>query len=170
MYDDFEFSCFRLIVIQLQLRCRQCEIRLSNCKLSFYFIEVMAVDHLRSFRYIIILGSVRSCSLVYCLHVSNVFWFVFVSNFQILKHKISLLEASNAELQQELRRRRVTCENSTQRALDAQVFLWSFNVSFVINVVSSMQYLCSVFDIKFLSLTQGVENIFRSKETNWLWK
>ncbi|KAG2698726.1 hypothetical protein I3760_07G163000 [Carya illinoinensis] len=40
---------------------------------------------------------------------------------QILKHKISLLEASNAELQRELQARRVTCEHLTQRALDAQV-------------------------------------------------
>ncbi|KAI4307496.1 hypothetical protein L6164_030675 [Bauhinia variegata] len=40
---------------------------------------------------------------------------------QILKHKISLLEASNAELQRELQEREVTCENLTRRALDAQV-------------------------------------------------
>lgn len=40
---------------------------------------------------------------------------------QILKYKISLLEASNAELQRELQDRRVTCEHLTQRALDAQV-------------------------------------------------
>ncbi|KAL2317622.1 hypothetical protein Fmac_031498 [Flemingia macrophylla] len=40
---------------------------------------------------------------------------------QILKHKISLLEASNAELQQELQERRVTCESLSQRACDAQV-------------------------------------------------
>ncbi|XP_061372067.1 kinesin-like protein KIN-4C [Gastrolobium bilobum] len=40
---------------------------------------------------------------------------------QILKHKISLLEASNAELQQELKRRQVTCESFAQHALDSQV-------------------------------------------------
>ncbi|XP_020233364.1 kinesin-like protein KIN-4C [Cajanus cajan] len=40
---------------------------------------------------------------------------------QILKHKISLLEASNAELQRELKERRVTCESLSQRACDAQV-------------------------------------------------
>ncbi|XP_071925031.1 kinesin-like protein KIN-4C isoform X1 [Coffea arabica] len=40
---------------------------------------------------------------------------------QILKHKISLLEASNAQLQQELQERRITCDHLTQRALDAQV-------------------------------------------------
>ncbi|MED6172391.1 hypothetical protein PIB30_049597 [Stylosanthes scabra] len=40
---------------------------------------------------------------------------------QILKHKTSLLEASNAELQQELTRRRVSCESLQQRALEAQV-------------------------------------------------
>ncbi|KOM47746.1 hypothetical protein LR48_Vigan07g145000 [Vigna angularis] len=40
---------------------------------------------------------------------------------QILKHKISLLEASNAELQRELQDRRVTCESLAQRACDAQV-------------------------------------------------
>ncbi|KAL6995204.1 Kinesin-like protein KIN-4C [Sarracenia purpurea var. burkii] len=40
---------------------------------------------------------------------------------QILKHKISLLEASNAELRGELQERRIACEHFTQRALDAQV-------------------------------------------------
>ncbi|KAM7252940.1 hypothetical protein ACFE04_025558 [Oxalis oulophora] len=40
---------------------------------------------------------------------------------QILKHKVSLLEASNSELQRELQDRRVTCEHLSQRALDAQV-------------------------------------------------
>ncbi|XWS23987.1 hypothetical protein CRYUN_Cryun28dG0062500 [Craigia yunnanensis] len=40
---------------------------------------------------------------------------------QILKHKVSLLEASNAELQQELQDRRLTSEQLAQRALDAQV-------------------------------------------------
>ncbi|MED6109314.1 Kinesin-like protein KIN-4C [Stylosanthes scabra] len=40
---------------------------------------------------------------------------------QILKHKTSLLEASNAELQQELKRRRVSCESLQKRALEAQV-------------------------------------------------
>ncbi|XP_017981679.1 PREDICTED: kinesin-like protein KIN-4C [Theobroma cacao] len=40
---------------------------------------------------------------------------------QILKHKVSLLEASNAELQRELHERRLTSEQLAQRALDAQV-------------------------------------------------
>ncbi|KAL1310182.1 kinesin-like protein KIN-4C isoform X1 [Arachis ipaensis] len=40
---------------------------------------------------------------------------------QMLKHKTSLLEASNAELQQELKRRRVACESLQQSALEAQV-------------------------------------------------
>ncbi|GAB4844185.1 hypothetical protein Ancab_037551 [Ancistrocladus abbreviatus] len=40
---------------------------------------------------------------------------------QILKHKISLLEASNSELQRELQERQITCEHLTQRAIDAQV-------------------------------------------------
>ncbi|KAJ9166469.1 hypothetical protein P3X46_021220 [Hevea brasiliensis] len=40
---------------------------------------------------------------------------------QILKHKVSLLEASNAELQRELQARRITCEHLTQNAVDAQV-------------------------------------------------
>ncbi|KAJ1416421.1 P-loop containing nucleoside triphosphate hydrolase [Sesbania bispinosa] len=40
---------------------------------------------------------------------------------QILKHKISLLEASNSELQRELRVRRETCESLAKRACDAQV-------------------------------------------------
>ncbi|KAM7518506.1 hypothetical protein LguiB_017468 [Lonicera macranthoides] len=41
--------------------------------------------------------------------------------FQILKHKVSLLEASNAELQRELQERRISCEHLTQQAIDAQV-------------------------------------------------
>jgi len=41
--------------------------------------------------------------------------------FQILKQKISLLEASNAELQRELKERRISCEHFSQRALEAQV-------------------------------------------------
>ncbi|KAJ7965816.1 Kinesin-like protein [Quillaja saponaria] len=40
---------------------------------------------------------------------------------QILRHKVSLLEASNTKLQRELKERRVTCEHLSQRALDAQV-------------------------------------------------
>ncbi|KAJ8762575.1 hypothetical protein K2173_008014 [Erythroxylum novogranatense] len=40
---------------------------------------------------------------------------------QILKHKVSLLEASNADLLKELHERRVTCDHLTQRALAAQV-------------------------------------------------
>ncbi|XP_050159290.1 kinesin-like protein KIN-4C isoform X2 [Malus sylvestris] len=40
---------------------------------------------------------------------------------QILKHKVSLLEASNVELRHELQERRVSCEHLKQRALDAQV-------------------------------------------------
>ncbi|CAK8568183.1 unnamed protein product [Lathyrus sativus] len=40
---------------------------------------------------------------------------------QILKHKISLLEASNAELKQELKRQQVTSESLVQRSLDAQI-------------------------------------------------
>ncbi|WJX34931.1 Kinesin-like protein KIN-4C [Trifolium repens] len=44
-----------------------------------------------------------------------------LEELQILKHKISLLEASNAELKQELKRQQVTSESLVQRALDAQV-------------------------------------------------
>ncbi|KAJ6931870.1 kinesin-like protein KIN-4C [Populus alba x Populus x berolinensis] len=40
---------------------------------------------------------------------------------QILKHKVSLLEVSNAELQRELQERRLTCEHLNQRAVDAQI-------------------------------------------------
>ncbi|GLT79917.1 hypothetical protein SLA2020_513850 [Shorea laevis] len=40
---------------------------------------------------------------------------------QILKNKLSLLEASNSELQRELQERRVGSEHLAQRALDAQV-------------------------------------------------
>jgi hypothetical protein len=49
-------------------------------------------------------------------------------HFQILKHKISLLEASNAELQRELQERKVTSEHLTQRALDAQVLFKIFSL------------------------------------------
>ncbi|XP_030499226.2 kinesin-like protein KIN-4C isoform X2 [Cannabis sativa] len=40
---------------------------------------------------------------------------------QILKKKVSLLEASKEELQRELQERQVTCEHLTQRAFEAQV-------------------------------------------------
>ncbi|XVF64893.1 hypothetical protein PTKIN_Ptkin09bG0203500 [Pterospermum kingtungense] len=40
---------------------------------------------------------------------------------QILKHRVSLLEQSNKELQRELKERRLTSEQLAQRALDAQV-------------------------------------------------
>lgn len=40
---------------------------------------------------------------------------------QILKQKVSLLEASNVELQRQLQQRRITSEDLAQRALDAQV-------------------------------------------------
>ncbi|XP_043711239.1 kinesin-like protein KIN-4C [Telopea speciosissima] len=40
---------------------------------------------------------------------------------QILRHKISLLEASNAELHRQLQERQVTCDHLAQRAIDAQV-------------------------------------------------
>ncbi|KAH0900169.1 hypothetical protein HID58_049737 [Brassica napus] len=40
---------------------------------------------------------------------------------QMLKHKVTLLEASNRELQNELKERRVTCEHLSKRAYDAQV-------------------------------------------------
>lgn len=42
---------------------------------------------------------------------------------QILKNKISLLEASNAELQKEVKERQIRCEQLTQSAIDAQVCL-----------------------------------------------
>ncbi|XP_027927136.1 kinesin-like protein KIN-4C [Vigna unguiculata] len=44
-----------------------------------------------------------------------------IEEVQILKHKISLLEASNAELKHELKRRQLTSENVAQRALETQV-------------------------------------------------
>ncbi|URE03705.1 CXC [Musa troglodytarum] len=44
-----------------------------------------------------------------------------LEELQLLQHKISLLEASNAELRQELKERQVTCELLKQSALDAQV-------------------------------------------------
>ncbi|XP_057975126.1 kinesin-like protein KIN-4C [Malania oleifera] len=44
-----------------------------------------------------------------------------LEELQILKRKISLLEASNAELQRELKERHISCEHLEQRAIDAQV-------------------------------------------------
>ncbi|MQL87255.1 hypothetical protein Taro_019809 [Colocasia esculenta] len=44
-----------------------------------------------------------------------------LEELQLLRHRISLLEASNAELHQELRQRQMTCEHLSQRALDAQI-------------------------------------------------
>lgn len=41
---------------------------------------------------------------------------------QLLKHKVSLLEASNMELQRELQERQTSCDHLTQRAIDAQVY------------------------------------------------
>lgn len=53
------------------------------------------------------------------------FFYVDFSPFKIMKHKISLLEASNAELQRELQERRISCEHLSQRAIDAQVcYIW----------------------------------------------
>ncbi|GAB2252256.1 hypothetical protein Droror1_Dr00005103 [Drosera rotundifolia] len=40
---------------------------------------------------------------------------------QILKQKISLLEASNSELRHELQEQKATCEHISQRAIDAQI-------------------------------------------------
>ncbi|KAI4321438.1 hypothetical protein MLD38_034819 [Melastoma candidum] len=40
---------------------------------------------------------------------------------QILKHKVSLLEASNKDLRQELQERQTTCEHLMQNAINAQV-------------------------------------------------
>lgn len=42
---------------------------------------------------------------------------------QILKDKISLLEASNVQLRKELKERRVSCEHLAKCAVDAQVCL-----------------------------------------------
>ncbi|KAH7688790.1 Plus-end-directed kinesin ATPase protein [Dioscorea alata] len=43
-----------------------------------------------------------------------------LEELQILRHKISLLEASNTELHQELKEHQITCERLKQQALDAQ--------------------------------------------------
>jgi len=56
---------------------------------------------------------------MFVMSFDNIFPF---KKFQILKRKISLLEASNADLQHELKRRQVTSENLAQRALESQVF------------------------------------------------
>lgn len=52
---------------------------------------------------------------------------------QILKSKISLLEASNAELQREVKERQIHCEQLTQSAIDAQVCLLIVGNFFNIN-------------------------------------
>ncbi|XP_042407654.1 kinesin-like protein KIN-4C isoform X1 [Zingiber officinale] len=44
-----------------------------------------------------------------------------LEELQILRHKISLLEASNGELRQELKDQKITCDHLKQWALDAQV-------------------------------------------------
>uniref|UniRef100_A0A2P2Q8I7 Uncharacterized protein n=1 Tax=Rhizophora mucronata TaxID=61149 RepID=A0A2P2Q8I7_RHIMU len=59
---------------------------------------------------------------------------------QILKHKLSLLEARNADLQRKFHEHQVTCEHLIERAITAQVdkrhclllllvpwFLWQLN-------------------------------------------
>lgn len=66
------------------------------------------------------------CKFTWRVPSSNLCYYTWILNqpfgFQILKHKVSLLEASNQELQRELQERRITCQHLTQRALDAQVF------------------------------------------------
>lgn len=44
---------------------------------------------------------------------------------QILRHKVSELEASNAELHQELHKCQTTCDHLAQRAIDAQVIYFT---------------------------------------------
>ena len=51
--------------------------------------------------------------------------------FQILKRKVSLLEASNSELQRELQDRQVSFEHLTQQALDAQVLIYQLIFMFI---------------------------------------
>jgi len=51
---------------------------------------------------------------------------------QILKHKVSLLEASNAQLQHELQARGQICESLKERACDAQVFSQSLVFSVLV--------------------------------------
>lgn len=43
---------------------------------------------------------------------------------QILKHKISVLEASNLELRCELQQTKSACEHFAQAAIDSQVFFF----------------------------------------------
>ncbi|ONK69479.1 uncharacterized protein A4U43_C05F23380 [Asparagus officinalis] len=40
---------------------------------------------------------------------------------QVLRHKVSLLEASNVELRKELKERQITCDHLAQRAIEVQV-------------------------------------------------
>ncbi|XP_074591103.1 kinesin-like protein KIN-4C [Curcuma longa] len=53
--------------------------------------------------------------LVFCRGGSS------LEEFQVLRHKISLLETSNGELRQELKDQKITCDHLKQCALDAQV-------------------------------------------------
>ena len=63
---------------------------------------------------------------------------------QILKHKISLLEESNAELRRELQERRITSDHLTQRALDAQVCF-----IFFLLLLTALIRFSNVFDVLF---------------------
>lgn len=51
-------------------------------------------------------------------------------DLQILKHKISLLEASKMELQEALQECRISYEHLTQRAIEAQVDLLLITFNF----------------------------------------
>jgi hypothetical protein len=85
-------------------------------------------------------------------------------HFQILKHKISLLEASNAELQRELQERKVTSEHLTQRALDAQVLFKIFSLV-VIRCHAFLIIFPTLIKIKLFYLTYI--KYIRLKKTSW---
>lgn len=63
----------------------------------------------------------------------------------MLKHKISLLEASNAVLQKELQSQRINCDHLAQRAQEAQVNLMVItekNVKLSICSTYKLHYSC----------------------------
>lgn len=94
----------------------------------------------------------------------HMFLMSFAPPAQILKHKVSLLEASNAQLQHELHARGQICESLKERACDAQVLSQSLVFSVLVKCWESDKN-HRVFDFKLLGLTQSIE-CFRLKRTN----
>lgn len=110
-------AMFRSIETQEPHRCRKCGVKSSSCRQNSCSIEVTVV----------LLMSSRYQSELRQTYAINACDMILINFYkcQMLKQKISLLEASNCELQNELKERRVTCEHLSKRAYDAQVFFYS---------------------------------------------